>query len=65
MMTMRERVYDLQARHGSLRAAAEAVGVDHAYLLRLRTGEKIHPSKAVLKKLGMRPAVFYYYVNGK
>lgn len=53
------RVDWLVERHGSLRAAARVVGVNYAYLHRLRTGEKTEPTAAVLRKLGLRRVVTY------
>ena len=47
------RIEALVTKHGSYRAAGEAVGIDHAYLQRLWEGEKTNPSEAVLQKLGL------------
>ena len=57
--TMYWRVRDLIAKHGSLRAAARAVRVDAAYLKRLGTGERVWPSEAVLKRIGLKRTVSY------
>lgn len=46
-------------RHGGVRVAARALRIDHAYLYRLRSGEKSDPSDAVLRKLGLRRVVTY------
>lgn len=48
-------------RHGSLREAARALGVDHVYLWRLSVGQRNNPSAALLKKLGLRRIVGYVY----
>lgn len=48
------RVADLAIKHGSLRAAALALGVTPAYLSRLRSGAKTNPSDKILRKLGVR-----------
>lgn len=44
---------------GSLRIAGRALRINYAYLQRLRSGEKINPTAATLKKLGLRKAVTY------
>ena len=46
-------------KHGGVRAAARAIGVNYAYLSRLRTGEKCNPTATVLRKLGLRKVVSY------
>jgi len=40
-------------QHGSIRKAAKALGIDHAYLFRLKTGEKTGPSEELIEKLGL------------
>lgn len=44
---------DLIAHHGSVRAAAKALKVNHAYLHRIAAGQNHNPSDAVLVKLGL------------
>lgn len=46
-------------KHGGVRAAARAIGVNYAYLSRLQSGEKSNPTAAVLRKLGLRKVVSY------
>lgn len=46
-------------QHGSIRAAARVLKIDHAYLWRLARGTKKEPSAEVLKKLGVRRIVTY------
>jgi hypothetical protein len=58
-ISLSERVAELTARHGSLRAAGNAVGIDHAYLYRLATGEKKAPTNSALAKLGLLRIVAY------
>lgn len=53
------RVDQLCGQHGGIRAAARVLKIDHAYLYRLWVGEKANPSKAVLRKLGLRKVVRY------
>lgn len=48
-----------EKEHGSLRAAAQAIGVDPGYLSRLKSGEKLNPSDEVLAALGLERVVAY------
>ena len=43
-----------ELEHGSLRAAARALGVDAGYLFRLKSGKKSNPSEALLTKLHLK-----------
>lgn len=54
------RVAELIERHGGLRVAARAIGINYAYLSRLGKGEKTEPTTAVLKKLGLKRSVIYW-----
>lgn len=56
---LRGRIQNLAKQHGSLRAAARVLDIDHAYLSRLQDGLKLEPSDAVLRKLGLKRVVFY------
>lgn len=58
-MTLKERIDELVAQHGSLRAAARVTEIDVGYLSRLRTGEKTNPEKDKLRRLGLRRVVSY------
>lgn len=58
-MTLKERIDNLVAQHGSLRAVARMTGIDVAYLSRLRSGEKVAPEKDKLCRLGLRKVVTY------
>jgi transcriptional regulator with XRE-family HTH domain len=60
---LRTRILALIERHGSLRAAARVLGVDHAYLSRLSTGENHNPSDDLLRKLGLRRLITYVDAN--
>lgn len=51
------RLAELEKKHGSMRAAARVLKIDHGYLSRLKDGKKLNPSDAVLKKLGLRRVV--------
>lgn len=58
-MTLQERIDELVAKHGSLRAVARVTEIDASYLSRLRAGEKVNPEKAKLRRLGLRRVVSY------
>lgn len=47
------------AEHGGIRATSRALGVDAAYLIRLRDGEKERPSWDTLGKLAIRETTTY------
>lgn len=56
---LRDAVNALVERHGGVRLAARALRIDHAYLYRLKSGEKDNPTDDVLRKLGLRRVVSY------
>ena len=62
-MSLQERIEQLVERHGSLRAVARVVEIDAGYLSRLRTGEKLNPSKDKLRRLGLRRMVSYELIK--
>lgn len=62
-MTLRDRIDDLVAQHGSLRAVARVTEIDVGYLSRLRTGEKANPDKYKLRRLGLRRVVSYEVIK--
>lgn len=64
-MTLQERIDQLTARHGTLRAAARVVQIDASYLSRLRHGEKENPTDDVLRRLGVRRVVSYELLKGR
>lgn len=47
----KKRIDDLVCIHGSVRAVGKALDIDHAYLHRLRNGQKVNPSDEILRKL--------------
>lgn len=57
--TLAARIDMLLSKHGSLRVVGRVLEIDHAYLKRLRDGDKVNPSEAVLKKLGLKRIVTY------
>lgn len=56
---LKSTVAALIEKHGGVRAAARATGIDAAYLCRLRDGEKTEPSEMTLKELGLKREVTY------
>lgn len=58
-LILRARVEAVVKHFGSLRIAGRALRINYAYLARLRSGEKVNPTAAVLKKLGLRKVVTY------
>jgi hypothetical protein len=58
-MTLAERIDELVAQHGSLRALARVMECSPPYICRLRAGVTENPGPAVLRKLGLRRVVSY------
>jgi hypothetical protein len=58
-MTLAERIDELVAQHGSLRALARVMECSPPYICRLRAGVTANPGPAVLRKLGLRRVVSY------
>lgn len=58
-MTIPERVAELIAQHGSLRAASRVLDMDAGYLSRLASGEKDDPGDLFLSRMGLRRVVTY------
>ena len=58
-MTLADRINELVAQHGSLRAVERVTEIGVRYLSRLRSGEKVSPEKAKLRRLGLRRVVDY------
>jgi transcriptional regulator with XRE-family HTH domain len=58
-VTLAERIDELVAQHGSLRAVARVTEIDAGYLSRLRAGEKVNPEKDKLRRLGLRRVVTF------
>jgi hypothetical protein len=49
-------------QHGGLRPAGRAMGIDPAYLKRLKDGAKRDPSDELLRKLGLKREVSYSWL---
>ena len=58
-MTIQERINELVAQHGSLRAVSRVTEIDVGYLSRLRAGEKVNAEADKLRRLGLRRVVSY------
>ena len=56
-MPLSHCIAKLATKHGGLRAAARAAGLDAGYLSRLRSGQKEQPSDLVLAALGLERVV--------
>lgn len=57
---LREIIDGLAAKHGSIRAAARVLDIDHTHLWRIRKGEKV-PSQFMARKLGVRKNISITY----
>lgn len=64
-MTLTERIEQLVEQHGTLRAVSRVTEIDAGYLSRLRSGEKVNPEKAKLRRLGLRRVVTYELLKPK
>jgi len=62
-MRLIDRVDELVNQHGGVRKAARALQIDAAYLLRIGKGEKVNPSAAILRKLGLRKVTTYELIG--
>jgi hypothetical protein len=63
MTKIQEAAERLIKRHGSLRKAEAATGINYAYLQRLAKDERSDPSDDTLAKLGLRKRVSYSWVR--
>ena len=59
MNLLRSTIKKIVKQHGSIRAAARVLDIDHGYLSRLQSGEKNEPSDDLLRKLWLRRVVTY------
>lgn len=58
-----DRIKELEKTHGGLRAAARHVGMDAAYMKRLRDKECVRPSHTTCEKLGLTKIIEIKYIN--
>ena len=59
LVTLEYAVRAIVARHGGVRAAERATGVDKSFISRLMRGEKVNPSAKTLGALGLRAEPLY------
>lgn len=64
-MTLPDRIAYLIVKHGSLRAVALILGIDHVYLSRLASGEKSNAGEKILRRMGLRKVVTYELKESK
>ena len=58
-VTLQDRIDELVAQHGSLRAVARVTEIDVGYLSRLRAYANVNPGRDKLRRLGLRRVVSY------
>lgn len=63
-MTLADRIAELIAQHGSLRATARVLECDAGYLSRLQSGEKDDPGDQLLRRMKLRRVVSYVRTDG-
>ena len=59
LMTLEAAVQAVVAKHGGVRAAERATGVDKSFISRLMNGHKVAPSAETLEALGLRAVPLY------
>lgn len=63
-ITIKDRINEIVAMHGSLRKAALALETDVGYLSRLRSGVKT-PGPRMLNKLGLEQITIYRHLPAR
>lgn len=59
LTTLDEAVAAVVKKHGGVRAAERATGVDKSFISRLMNGHKVAPSAETLQALGLRAVPLY------
>lgn len=59
LMTLEAAVLAVVEKHGGVRAAERATGVDKSFISRLMNGHKVAPSAETLAALGLRAVPLY------
>jgi hypothetical protein len=59
MTKLQETAKRLVRKHGSLKKAEAATGINYQYLHRLGTGEKTNPSDEVLARMELERRIIY------
>ena len=59
MITIPQRIKQLEIRYGGASECCRYYGIDKGYWSRLAKGEKFTPGEAILKKLGLFRVITY------
>lgn len=59
LVTLEQAVMKVVQKHGGIRAAERATGVDKSFISRLMRGQKVAPSADTLEALGLRAVPRY------
>lgn len=63
LIKLEDAVKSIVEKHGGIRAASRATGVDKAFISRLMRGLKVDPSSETLSKLGLRSVPLYEVIK--
>jgi hypothetical protein len=63
LIKLEDAVKSIVEKHGGIRAASRATGVDKAFISRLMRGLKVDPSGETLGKLGLRSVPLYEVIK--
>jgi len=63
LSTLEDAVRSVVQKHGGVRAAGIATGVDKSFISRLMNGKKVSPSADTLRALGLRAVPLYEVVD--
>ena len=58
-VTVESAVASLVTKHGGIRAAERATGIDKSFLGRVASGKRVWPSEAILGALGLGTTPMY------
>lgn len=64
LITLEAAVQTVVNRHGGVRAASRATGVDKTFISRLLRGHKTAPSEETLNRLGLQAVPLYVVLRG-
>lgn len=64
-MTLADRIAELIAQHGTLRATARVLDCDPGYLSRLQSCQKDNPEDWLLRRMNLRRVVTYERIEQK
>ena len=63
LVTLEDAVLEIVRKHGGVRAAERATGVDKSFISRLMRGHKTAPSEDTLAALGLRSVPLYEVIK--